>query len=450
MTVRAMWTVLLIASAALVGAQPGDAGPVHVVGDRFAVRLHDVVDADAGGRLAREALAVAEATFGPASALFGTPRSGPPLVIHLHRRAASYAQAEARITGGAFRHNLAFSSFRLRNAHIAIQPDAAAGVIERMPLTPLTRRQIAHEAAHLVSFAAIPSFADHPAWFSEGAAMYVAERVAWARRFAGRAAIDPETSTRIDVAQRLLATDRLPAVTDVVHGRLGTLDGEQCYAVHWLVFRSLMRSPWRSRFSAVLDDARRLAPGRDFPARLAARFDGAFDASDRRAIDASIRAWVAAQRPRWSVASPSIDTTSRRAWLQIANRDAPAIAWRADELPKPPYRITGAVTIGADSEASVLLGRTDTGCHAVVFSVDPPGVRVERRGRRAPRSLCRATVSILPERRVPFALRVDAGSLEVTVDGEVIATLATSLPVGRWGLAVGEGGLARWHRPTVR
>lgn len=443
---RIGWFVVALACGGVAFAQRER---VERVGDRFAVRLHGVTDDDAARRIAGEALAVAEATWRPAVEIFGSPPRGEPLEIHLHRYAAGYADAEARITGGAFRHNLAFSSFRQRNAHVAIQPDARDGVVERVGLTPLTRRQIAHEAAHLVSFAAMPSYADHPAWFSEGAAMHVAERVARARRFAARASVDPETSTRIVVTRALREADRLPGVADVVHDRLGDLDGEQRYAVHWLVFRTLMRGPWRTRFAGVLDSARRLAPGRDFPARLAALFEAVFDAADRRAIDAAIGAWLDAQQPRWSVASPSIDTTDGGDWLQIANRDAPAIAWRTEENDAG-FRIAGALSLDADSEASVLLGRTDAGCHAVVFSVDPPGLRVERRGRRAPRSLCRAPLAIEPGRRLRFTVRVAPESLEIVVDGDVIATIPTTVPAGRWGVAVGEGGVARWHRVAVR
>lgn len=79
----------------------------------------------ASDEIAVAALETAEDVWPIAEDLFSLKQPPPPapLEIHLYRNAATYEQAEARITAGRFRENLAFSDWNTKSAHVALQPD---------------------------------------------------------------------------------------------------------------------------------------------------------------------------------------------------------------------------------------------------------------------------------------------------------------------------------------
>ena len=93
-----------------------------------------------------------------------------PRDIHLYRTAEDYETAEAKVTGGKFKNNQAFSHWETQTAYIAIQPGCSEDVLTRVGLPAMTRRLIVHEATHLVRYATMPNFRSHPDWLADGAA----------------------------------------------------------------------------------------------------------------------------------------------------------------------------------------------------------------------------------------------------------------------------------------
>lgn len=439
---------IVIASAVVVPSS--SAQTAECVGSTFRVFYEGTNEPVEHDAIAKQALDAAESIVALARETFGPTNRERELAIHLHRESADYVRLEGRITGGVFRHNLAFSSFIYKRAHVAIQPECGTEVFRSLGLSSLTRRQIAHEAAHLMSFAAMPSYRHHPEWFSEGAAMWIAGVAMRRKRWAQSIDRDPSTSMRIVLAQRLLRERRMPTVADILAGRTRTLAADERYAIHWIFFRLLKQRAWQRRFDWVLREARALEPGRDFPDRLRERFLVAFPAKETDRMDAAMRRAIEKMKPRWEIdgTPPQVDGTT---WWSIAEPDQSVAAWRVEPITKDAGRVTGHLTIlpGCHDAVRLLFGRTEKGGFwGIRFSLTE-GIAVARYDPKT-----RDWRSVATERS-PFPqagarVRVDVSSGRVAVDVGGRERLAVSLPDvsirGRWGIAAEEGAAARWSR----
>ena len=160
----------------------------RIEGEHFQLRAWATTES-----IARAALATADATFAYAVELYGDPGERE-LIVNLLPTADEYQRIDRRLTGGNFAHNLAFSSFATRSAYVALQPESTAATLATIGLPNLTRHQVAHEAAHIVCYNALGNYQYHPTWFSEGAAVWVAEEAMIARGWSPGLERDPFTA----------------------------------------------------------------------------------------------------------------------------------------------------------------------------------------------------------------------------------------------------------------
>ena len=235
--------------------------------------------------------------------------------VHLHATWRDWSVVERRLTNGAFASHGAFTSHATGDAHVALQPELSSEHLERYGLPDLTRRLIAHETAHVVTFARSKRPAVHPDWLAEGVACVIADRVLGVDDEPGD---DPVASTRLVRCRRLLAEGRLPRIAEVLDDRLPALDRNERYAFWWLVARALVRdAPGAVRAAlAVADD------GTAEVAR-AVRHELEGGLAD---VDNALVAELEAVRPRWEVTRRSLD--ARGDELVHAAFDEEAVAWR--------------------------------------------------------------------------------------------------------------------------
>jgi hypothetical protein len=408
-------------------------------------------------KLADEALGAAELALRGATEVFGTSRASvsTPRDIHLYRHVADYVKREGRVTGGRFRHNLAFSSFLYRNAHIAIQPECTDALLGEIGLPAVTRRQITHEAAHLLCFATLESFRNHPLWYSEGAAMWIADRALRDKGWSPGIEEDPVTSTRIHLVKQMVNAGRRPPIRKILQDDLAGISSEERYALYWLLFTYLKRGDRRARFQRVLFKAQGLAPGSDFPTRLLHAFERAFDEEGYATLDKGFDQFIASLHPEWDEVEIALEPKGRR-WMQIAFPDAPAAAWRVGRIEKPSFSIGGYLRIlpGHDQAASLLLARSTRGHLAVRFTA---GRDVELRAFHAAdrrwESLARSPLDDLRlGKKIRFRVVVRKQLIRVVVNRKLALehTAAGWDLQAPWGVAVSEGSAAEWDSVRLR
>ena len=157
---------LFLSLSAGPGASVQDGAYAIRTGERFRV-----VCTFGDERIAEEALVTAEAVWPLAARIYGAGEAdGGPFEIYLYRDADTYRRVEERVTGGRFRDHLAFTSWRSRQAFLALQPESSDAALAATGLPALTRRLVAHEAAHLVCYHAQSNYRGHPEWLAEGLA----------------------------------------------------------------------------------------------------------------------------------------------------------------------------------------------------------------------------------------------------------------------------------------
>ncbi len=78
--------------------------------------------------------------------LLGVKKAAPrkPLRLHLYRTVAAYEAADAKLTKGRFKKNLAFSHHATMSSHVALQPGISDETMAIIGLPPQTRYVLVH------------------------------------------------------------------------------------------------------------------------------------------------------------------------------------------------------------------------------------------------------------------------------------------------------------------
>ncbi len=437
--------VALLAIAAALPGLPQADRRITLVGDHFRLTCH--FDNRA---VAQSALDIVEATWKPAAALYGVVDSdtGALLEVHLYRNAADYTAAEAQLTGGKFRRNLAFAHWDTVTAHVAVQPDLSDEVLEHIGLSTQTLRLLVHEAAHLVRFRAMPNYRAHPGWFADGNASWIEVEVLRDRGLLESPVLDPGFSTNVIRVQSLIERDRLPSVADVLLDRTDKLQFYERYACRWLLFDFTMRTR-ASAMKRAIADMRRFDDGADFTSRAAAAVRKRIGRAGWRKIDDEFRDFVRALQPQWEQVYRSLETDGDQ-WVQTAFRSTNAIAWRAQPIKPSSYDVAGTLTLlpGRATQLNLLLGRSRSGFVSVAFTAGY-GVTVfeyHSRGDRFER-LARQSVGLAPDKPIRFrASYLASGELSVDVDGKQVLEVDLDRDMrGPWGLGAQAGSAGVWQ-----
>lgn len=420
------------------------AGTTELEGEHFRV----VCDFESE-LLAREALATAEAAYDQAVRLYGVPEVDS-LVLHLYGTRAEYEAAEAKITGGVFRRNLAFSSFASREAHVAIQPECTPDQLARIGLPSLTRHQIAHEAAHVVCYNAQRNYQYHPTWMAEGAAMWVGEEAMVAGGWSPGSLADPFTARTRVLAQRLLEEGRLPSLRNTIEddGVKG-LDFFERYAVWGLTFRFLVAERRGEAFLEVLRAGRDWTPNWSYRGKVLHGIRGIWSNDELERLDREFRSWLRGLEPEWNEVHRSLGVGSD-SWVQIGFEAEGALAWRNESIRRSKSVLRGHVERmpGSVGELAVILEGDATHSLHAVFRGD--GGLALQRVPKAP-----GPVEILASRdglapwdggRAEFHLRLLGGEIEFWVAGlePLIADLGDRRVRGAWGLRVDPATVGIW------
>ncbi len=408
-------------------------------------------------RAAALALETAEAAWPVAARLFGSPDARPekPLDINLFRTQAAYERADAEVSGGRFKENLCFASWKTRSAYLLLQPQCSDDALAVVGLPLLTRRLVAHEATHLVRYDTLPNHESHPGWLSHGAATWVEEEVLEALRLSPGRQKDPESATDIRRAVDLLARNQLPGARQILRDEMEGLEFYERYSVAGLFFRFLKDGKHRAPFEALLAEARRLGGGEGYSTRLFEFAEKTWGPEGFATLDREFAAFLRSMPPEWDQVFRSLELAGKD-WIQFAFPDTNAIAWRMSSSKGPDYAISGEVEIwpGPRRQMNVLLARAEDGYFSVALVADY-GVTAFRYHSKENRweQLGDARVpGFETGKRTPFRVEVRAGRLEVTVGSQraLAVPLGSRETKGPWGLGAQAGSAGRWSTVRLR
>lgn len=406
-------------------------------------------------RVADEALAAVEAIGPIARGLYGLREPGEEerLAVHLYRTIADYEAVDQELTGGRFQRNLAFAHHASKSAHVAVQPPVSEEVLDELGLPYLTGNLLAHEAAHLLRYRAMPSFRSHPMWVVDGAAIRLALQGELARGRIPGIESNPLSATEIGHGRRLLDGGSLPSVADLFHDRTDGLTFYERYACRWLFFEFLASGPYAEGFAKALKKLRQMGGGADFADRLEKRVVGA--TAPVEALEAAFHAWLGGLEPAWREVYRSLDLRDG-AWVQTAFSTTNAIAWRTDPVGSNRYTLGGRVELlpSATLQMNVLLDKTKRGFVSIalradgwltLFEYDASRDHWNRRG-----SVEHAALK--QKGPVAFLVRVESSRLSVFLEGQ--EAISVDLPDrtmdGPWGLGAQAGTCGVWYDIAVR
>lgn len=454
---RLVVVTALLLSGAQAAAEPEAVPPAAVAaeGEHFRVLCHFENEA-----VAREALVVAEAVWRPATEVLGAePDLERKIDIHLYRTPAVYRIAEAGITNGQFERNNAFSSWSLRSAHIALEPVYSDALLRRIGLTAQTRRNIAHEAAHLVVYHTWPQYRQHPRWLSEGIAIWAADEALVPGGTPKALGTRPFASRRIIRFRELAEQDALPPLADVLTwDRYRDMGFHDRYAFWWGFFRHLYTGPRRQAFRAALAQVAGMPGGGAFRGALRTAMTKALadEDGDFASLRAELIVFGKRLEGRWDEVIRTMDHRGRTVW-QLAFPQSNAICWWNGAAGAAPYAIEGTFEIlpAGSTQVNVLLGRVPlagfvsvayrAGDGITVFRYDAEDDAWHRLGRAAHNG-------IGTQRRHRFRVAVRGETVTAYLDGERL--LETDVPDhplrGAWGLGVQAGGAGAWTDVRLR
>jgi len=437
-------------------------GPVETVvlhrGSYLQVACHFECD-----HLGIDALHTAEEAWGWVASLLGVdpaPPEGTRATLHLYGSVADYAFVEARLGGGQFREMGGFSSRSQRTAHVLVPSDLPRDYVELSGLPLHYRRSVAHEAAHLAAYD-LALGAVWPPWLAEGVAGWVERQTVLgsSERLAGQEA-NPWAATHLWRAQRLMASDELPSVSDLLTGAPLFLSLPNAYAVWTEAFDFLISGPFASQMEELVREAAAspIPEERSWPVvgEMASRV---FGEEGLAAADEAFRAHLGTRQPGWIELYRSLEDApeGRGAWLQHAVTDLArgAFAWRAGEVgPRQGFRVLASVRplvrgpweirfILARAAGSPLLVSVGSDGRVVLAEFDPE--RPEAMAELDSRALVTPPGASGTFRISVLSIR---GGLGVQLEGEaedVLFPMPGFNPDGLWGVGVAPGTTVLWE-----
>jgi len=400
----------------------------------------------------REIIADLESLWTEASGLFGQSPSGEELIdVHLYATVASYQAAELELTEGRFATNLAFSHFGTKSSHVALQPPVSEAVIARLGVPKQTRKLLVHEASHAFAYRLFPNHRSHPSWFAEGFSIWLAAKTGIARGWMSSTESDPNSSTRATTGQKLLASDRMPGLEQLMLGKLEGLSSRESYACYDLFFGFLMESLSKKKVALLLGEVRRLGGGGNFAERVK---DVVVDvAGDPLKLDRKFHKFVESLKPEWDQLYRSL-RVSDDGWVQSAFTDTNAIAWRREKPRKSKYTVRGSVEIlpGKRTQLNFLIDRREAGPKrgfiSLAFAAETGLTLFEYLpDSKGWVNLAFAKVeTIVAGQQIEFEIKVSGDELRVSVDGEsAIRVIVTDRDMGGpWGLGAQSGTTGIW------
>jgi len=434
-----MITVLAVAAP----GQDGAPGAARKVGRFYAVTCHG---GDAA--LAEQALSVVEAVWPIVAATFGVPDRKPaqPLEVHLYRTPELYIAADDALTGGKFRRNLAMSHWDTKSSHVALQPPCGDEALRALGLPPLTVTMLAWEATHIARYELCSNFLDHPEWFGDGLATWVAKEVG-AARFHAAPEATPFWADDIVRVQRLLEARQLPPVRSILSDAVADLDLWDRYATRCVFFAFAAAEP--GKLTKVADAIRRTGGGNGYAAAVRAEALAAFGGEDEAFVK-----FVRGLKPQWEETYRSLWPNGTE-WSQIAFPDKNAIAWSRDPVAGGGFSAKGGLRIlpGGLQQLNLLFARGEEGFYSLAFVADQGFVLFDYRSKTEEWN--RVGAGNAPGLRLgvstDFAVVGRGAKLEVTLDGKTwTLDLPRPLPdrVG-WGLGAQAGSAGLWQRVAV-
>ncbi len=380
--------------------------------------------------------------FGPIQNRDGARSSA----LKLHATARSYRRAIRKLGAREFEDNLAMTDYERRASHVALQPANAAEFVHRFGLPLLTRRLIAHEAAHLWCDARWPrDYLAAPRWFREGIATWASEAAMRALGQIDRIEADPFLANRLILAQH--ATDRLSHTGMPSRSRdpFKSFDRATTYALDWAYCR------WRLRaFDADQ------APGdttKSRPVSIRELLD-AFE-NGKGGTMAEFTNWIRSARPEWEEKARSLEIHDAD-WYQLAFADSDSLAWNRGATTTAPYRIAGSFRFLGDDggQANILLAGDAQGFVAVSFRT-LTGVAVLQYDERSQtwKELVRDTAGSIPiGASCAFEVAVGMDHVSVSIDNRRVCSV--DLPdkrlTGRWGVSVKANHAVHWRDVGIR
>jgi len=434
---------------ALLLAVPQD-GPIERKGPHYTLVSHLP-----GEALADQALAAAEAAWAPALEALDLKEKklSEPLVIHLYPDAAAYEAAEAELTGGAFKANLSFSHFATKSAHVALQPACGTRALIELGLPTLTLYVIAHEAAHLASYAYVPNSVDHPEWFSEGMAMHVGHEALRTLKRALPGDAEPLIGRNAVLRHELLKKDELPEAGLVLASEVGDLDFYARYAVNLGLYELLLESHAKD-LDKTVKAIKKQGGGEGYRAGLLAELGKIWSDKDLAKLQTEWLAAVGAGLPEWDEVLRSLESRDN-GFVQRAS-DRNAVAFRTQGIDVVPFTASGTVgTIAGDAhQMNFLLGRTEKGFLSVAFTFGQ-NVTVFRcdYGLKDTWTILGTApcADLKIGTDVPFRIDASAEEIVVSIAGtEVVrAALKGRSPRGPWGLGAQARTVGTWKDVSV-
>lgn len=404
---------------------------------------------------AAQALETAEAVWPVATKLFAIADEAPerPREIRLFRTVAAYEKVDAELTGGRFRDHLAFCHWDNKASYIVLQPAGCSDeALRELGLPTMTRRLIAHEAAHLFRYSTMPNHRSHPEWLADGVASWIEERVMITGGWSSGAERDPHTSTMIGQAVGLLENSALPPVDRILRDDIDDVHWRKRYAVRWLLFRYLQETIDEKSFHSLMGEVRQFGGGSNYARQLRASVERALHQDDTGAIDGKFADYLRTLNPQWEEIYLSLETVGKE-WAQIAFPANNAVAWRTEPVGRDEYAIEGRFKIlpGGRRQLNLLLGRNKDGFVSVAFTAGS-GVTVfdyHARGRDNPwerlSSVKFDAVKLGGWTR--FRVEVVDDELRIMLDGQlaVAQSLRGRSMRGPWGLGAQASAAGVWR-----
>lgn len=405
--------------------------------------------------LADEALAAAEAAWPLALEALGLKEKklATPLVIHLYPDAVSYEAAEQSLTGGAFKANLAFSHFATKTTHIALQPPTSPQALKELGLPTLTAYLLAHEAAHLATYAYQENALDFPEWLAEGMAVHVGvgAMTALGRMRPGES--EPFHAKSAVRCQKLLVEQKLPQAAQVLAAEIGDLDFHDRYAVSHR-FYAFLRAEHAKDLEKTVKSIRIQGGGEAYRAGLMAELGRQWKDKELEKLHKEWLASVQAAKPEWDETFRSLETRGE-GYVQRGFTDTNAVAFRTEGPKTLPLTASGTVRVvpGDSHQMNFLLGRHAKGFLSVAFNFGH-GVSVFRYEAGAKEEWKTMASAECPDLRigadVPFRIEAEVGELAIFVaDKEVLRAPLERSPLGPWGLGAQAKTVGEWKSIVV-